>query len=104
MTLTISETDVAKVLTYEQLISAMEKALFEFSAVGSSSPARRYLARRWSLLPLRSHDKRPSLDISFVMGPSSDLNALRCLVHADGKRKERSTVVVVAYSTAKIRA
>jgi len=74
VTLTISETDVAKVLTYEQLISAMEKALFEFSAVGSSSPARRYLARRWSLLPLRSHDKRPSLDISFVMGPSSDLN------------------------------
>ena len=32
MTLTIFETDVAKVLTYEQLISAMEKALFEFSA------------------------------------------------------------------------
>ena len=74
MTLTLSETDVAKVLTYEQLIPAMEKALFEFSAGRVIQPRRRYLARRWSLLPLRSHDKRPSLDISFVMGPSSDLN------------------------------
>ena len=32
VTLTLSEIDVAKVLTYEQLIPAMEKALFEFSA------------------------------------------------------------------------
>jgi len=44
VTLTLSETDVAKVLTYEQLIPAMEKALFEFSAGRVIQPVRNLFA------------------------------------------------------------
>ena len=44
MTLTLSETDIAKVLTYERLIPAMEKALAEFSAGRVIQPVRNLLA------------------------------------------------------------
>jgi len=40
MTLTLSETDIAKALTYEQLIPAMEKALSDFSAGRVIQPVR----------------------------------------------------------------
>jgi len=43
MTPTLSETDIAKVLTYEQLIPAMEKALSDFSAGRVIQPVRNLL-------------------------------------------------------------
>lgn len=43
MTLTVSETDVAKVLTYDQLIPAMERALADFSAGRVLQPVRSML-------------------------------------------------------------
>ena len=43
MTLTLSETDVASVLKYEQLIPAMEKALSAFSAGRVIQPVRNML-------------------------------------------------------------
>jgi hypothetical protein len=43
MSLTISEADVARVLTYSQLIPAMEKALAAFSAGRVIQPVRNML-------------------------------------------------------------
>src|ERR1044072_3107996 len=43
MVLTLSEADVAKVLTYEQLIPAMERALSAFSAGRVIQPVRNML-------------------------------------------------------------
>ena len=61
MTLTLSETDVAKVLTYEQLIPAMEKALSEFSAGRVIQPLRNLFAveegkRFFGIMPAVSED------------------------------------------------
>jgi ornithine cyclodeaminase/alanine dehydrogenase-like protein (mu-crystallin family) len=43
MILTLSEADIAKVLTYEQLIPAMERALAGFSAGRVIQPVRNML-------------------------------------------------------------
>src|ERR1700751_4707167 len=61
MTLTLSEADIAKVLTYEKLIPAMERALTQFSAGKVIQPVRNMLTieegkRYLGIMPAVSED------------------------------------------------
>ena len=52
MVLYLSETDIAKVLSYEKLIPAMERALAEFSAGKVISLSGKYSRSRWASVSL----------------------------------------------------
>src|SRR5258708_25788048 len=70
MTLTLSEADVAKVLTYDRLIPAMEKALSAFSAGRVIQPVRNMISieegqRFLGIMPAVAEDSMGAKLVSF---------------------------------------
>jgi ornithine cyclodeaminase/alanine dehydrogenase-like protein (mu-crystallin family) len=70
MVLTLSDTDIAKVLTYEQLIPAMEKALMAFSSGRVMQPVRNMLTieegkRFLGIMPAVAEDSMGAKLVSF---------------------------------------